>query len=321
MSIDMVASKNKVMKTNTNLKIAKILKHFIKDRQLLVIFLPCIIFYILFRYGPMYGVIVAFKKYNVFTGIINSPWVGLKYFEQFFASPDFWLLFKNTALLGIYNLLWTFPFPIVFAIFLNELKNNKFKKIVQTVSNLPSFLSLVIVCSMAIDFLSPGHGLINSIISGLGFQKQYFIAQPEWFRTIFITTEIWSTMGFSSIIYIAAISGIDQTLYEAAIVDGCNRFRTAWHITIPSIIPTIVTLFVINSGNVFNIGFEKVLLLYTPTTYSVADIFSTFVYRKGILEANYSYGAAAGLFQSVICLIMLLITNMTSKKLSEQSLW
>lgn len=296
-------------------------KHFKRDRQLLIIFLPCIIFYTIFRYGPMYGIIIAFKKYGVFLGIAKSPWVGLKYFEQFFTSPDFWLLFKNTLLLGLYTLLWTFPFPIVFSILLNEVRNNKFKKTIQTVSYLPSFLSIVVISSMVIDFLSPSRGLINNLISAVGFERQYFMIKPEWFRTVYIASDIWSTMGFGAIIYLAALSGVDPTLYEAGRVDGCSRFRAMWHITLPGIFPTIATMFILKSGNMFRIGFEKVLLLYTPTTYEVADVFSTYVYRKGMLESNYSYAAAVGLFESIVALIMLLITNTISKKLSEQSLW
>lgn len=298
-----------------------ILAHMKRDRQLLILFLPCIIFYTIFRYGPMYGVIIAFKKYSIFTGIIKSPWIGFKYFEQFFSNPDFLLLFKNTLLLGVYSLLWTFPFPIIFAVLLNEIRNKRFKKSIQTVSYLPSFLSLVIICSMVIDFLSPGHGAINNILEVLGMQRQYFISMPEWFRTIFIASDIWSSMGYGAIIYLAAIAGIDPTLYEAGTMDGCNRFHSMWYITIPSIFPTIATMFVLKSGSIIKIGFEKVILLYTPTTYQVSDIFSTYVYRKGIIDMNYSYGTAVGLFESVISLILLLIANAVSKKLSESSLW
>lgn len=307
--------------TGKSSKLLQIAKHIKKDRQLLIIFLPCMIFYAIFRYGPMYGIIVAFKDYSVFTGIIKSPWVGLEYFNQFFSSSDFLMLFRNTFLLGIYSLLWTFPFPIIFAVLLNEVKNKIFKKTIQTVSYLPTFLSVVIICSMVIDFLSPGHGLINNILSALGFERQYFITKPEWFRTIYIASDIWSGLGYGAIIYLAALTGIDPTLYEAGTMDGCNRFHAMWYITIPGIIPTIATMFILSAGSVFKIGYEKVLLLYTPTTYEVADIFSTYVYRKGLIDMNYSYSTAVGLFQSVIALVMLLGTNMISKKLSEQSLW
>jgi putative aldouronate transport system permease protein len=302
-------------------KLRKTFRHIKRDRQLLIIFLPCALFYAIFRYGPMFGLIMSFQDYGIFLGYLKSPWVGLKHFIKFFNSPDFLLLFKNTFLLGLYTLLWTFPFPIIFAIFLNEIRNAKFKKSIQTLSFLPSFLSVVIVSSMVIDFLSPGRGIINTIIEALGFEPKYFIIDPKWFRTIFIASEIWSTMGYSAIIYLAAIAGVDQTLYEAARVDGSSRLKSIWYITLPSILPTIATMFILKSGAMFSIGYEKVLLLYTPTTYKVADVFSTYVYRKGLLERNYSYAAAVGLFESIVALTLLLITNKISKKLTEQSLW
>ncbi len=297
------------------------MRHIIKDRHLLIILLPCIIFYAIFRYGPMFGIVMAFQKYGIYLGFLKSPWVGFENFQKFFGGTDFLLLFKNTFLLGLYNLLWTFPFPVIFAIFLNEVRNDRFKKGIQTISYLPSFLSIVIVCSMVIDFLSPSHGIINTLISSLGFERQYFMIKPEWFRTVYISSEIWSATGFGAIIYLASLSAIDPTLYEAGKVDGCSRFRSIWHITLPGIFPTIATMFILRSGNTFRIGFEKVLLLYTPTTYKVADVFSTYVYRKGLLESNYSYAAAVGFFESLVALILLLITNKISRKLSEQSLW
>lgn len=302
-------------------KMRQIFKHMKRDRQLLIIFLPCILFYAIFRYGPMYGLIIAFKKYSVYQGIIKSPWVGLKYFEQFFTGPDFWILLRNTFQLGFFSLLWTFPCPIIFALLLNEVKNQKFKKMVQTVSYLPSFLSIVIISSMVIDFLSPSHGIINTIIEALGFEKIYFMIKPEWFRTIYIGSDIWAGIGSGAIIYLAALAGVDPTLYEAGKVDGCNRFHAMFYITLPSILPTITTMFILRAGNMFRIGYEKILLLYNPTTYEVADVFSTYVYRKGLLELNYSYGAAAGLFESVVALIMIYLANTLSRKLSENSLW
>jgi putative aldouronate transport system permease protein len=321
MSIDTPVS---IIKKSRNRSISWLsdgFRHMKRDRQLLILLIPCIVFYIVFRYGPIYGVTIAFKKFSVFTGIINSPWVGFKYFEQFFSNQEFGVLFKNTLLLGAFSLLWSFPFPIILAVLLNELKSNRFKKWVQAISNLPSFLSVVIVCSMVINFLSPNDGLINQMISALGFEKQYFLSKPEWFRTIYISSGIWAGMGYGSIVYLAAISGVDPSLYEAAVIDGCSRFRLIWNITIPSIIPTIVTMFILSSGSIFNVGYEKVLLLYMPTTYSVADVFSTYVYRKGLIDMNYSYAAAAGLFQSVISLITILTTNYLSKKVSEKSLF
>lgn len=295
--------------------------HIKKDRQLLILFIPAIVFYILFKYGPIYGLIIAFKEYNVFTGILASPWVGLKHFQQFFDSPDFWLLFKNTILLGMFTLLWSFPFPILFAILLNEIRVRWFKKYIQTISYLPAFLSIVIVSSMVIDFLSPSRGMINRMIASLGFEKIYFMISPEWFRTVYISSEIWQHMGYDAIIYLAAIAGISPTLYEAARVDGCKRWHMMRYITLPSIMPTVLILFILKCGNMFRIGYEKVLLLYNPMTYEVADVFSTFVYRKGIQEANYSYASAVGIFEAVVALIMLLVANLLSRRMGGKSLW
>ncbi|MCU6711801.1 ABC transporter permease subunit [Paenibacillus sp. J5C_2022] len=297
------------------------LRHIKKDRQLLMLLVPCIVFFILFRYGPIYGLIIAFKDYKVFTGILASEWVGLENFIKFFSSPDFWLLFRNTFLLGLYTLLWSFPFPIIFAVLLNEVRLIWFKKWVQTLSYLPAFLSVVIVSSMIIDFLSPGRGLMNQLIAWLGFEKIYFLSMPEWFRTIYISSDIWSSMGYEAIIFLAAIAGISPTLYEAAKVDGCKRWHMMRYITIPSLMPTILILFIIKSGAMFRIGYEKVLLLYNSLTYEVADVFSTYVYRKGLLEYDYSYASAVGLFESLIALVMLLITNLISRRLGGRSLW
>nr|WP_309119962.1 ABC transporter permease subunit [Paenibacillus sp.] len=297
------------------------LQHIKRDRQFLLLLLPCIAFFAIFRYGPIYGLIIAFKDFSVYDGILGSEWVGLEHFQKFFNSFDFWLLFKNTLLLGLYNLLWSFPFPIIFAILLNEVRSQRFKKSIQTFSYLPAFLSIVIICSMVIDFLSPSRGLINQFISFLGFEKIYFMIAPEWFRTIFISSDIWASMGYEAIIYLAAIAGIDPTLYEAAKVDGAKRWHTMRFITIPSILPTILIMFILKAGSMFRIGYEKVLLLYNPMTYEVADVFSTYVYRKGLLERDYSYAAAVGIFEALIALIMLLGANLLSRRFGGKSLW
>nr|WP_249315795.1 ABC transporter permease subunit [Bacillus sp. FJAT-49711] len=287
----------------------------------MLLFIPCILFFAIFRYGPMYGLIIAFKDYDVWSGIIGSEWVGLEHFRNFFSSPDFLKLFKNTILLGFYSLLIGFPFPIIFAILLNEVRLLWFKKTIQTVSFLPSFLSIVIVSSMLIDFLSPGNGIINDIIAALGFEKIYFLVEPSWFRSVYIGSDIWQQMGYESILYLAAIAGISPSLYEAAKVDGATRWNRIRYITLPGLMPTILILFIIKAGNMFRIGFEKILLIYNPMTYEVADVFSTYVYRQGLLQANYSYAAAVGLFEGIIALIMLLIANLLSRRLGGKSLW
>ncbi len=296
-------------------------KRIIRDRQLLILFIPCFVFYAIFRYGPLYGLIIAFKDYSVFTGIIDSPWVGLKYFERFFASPDFLILFRNTLLLGLYTLIFSFPFPILLAVLLNEVRARAFKKFVQTASYLPTFLSVVIICSMVIDFLSPNHGIVNQILVSFGFESKYFLIDSNWFRPIYVLSDIWANTGYEAIIFLAAIAGINPTLYEAAKVDGANRFRMMWNVTIPCLMPTILVIFILKTGSMIRIGYEKVLLLYNAMTYDVADVFSTFVYRKGLLESNYSYGAAVGLFEALVAMVMLLGANAISKRLGGNTLW
>ncbi|WP_261306357.1 ABC transporter permease [Paenibacillus andongensis] len=292
-----------------------------RDRQLLILFIPCIIFYVLFRYGPLYGLIIAFKDYSVFSGVLGSEWVGLKHFIQFFTNQDFWILFRNTLLLGFYTLIFGFPFPIILAILLNEIRLQWFKKSVQTLSYLPAFLSVVIISSMIIDFLSPTNGLFNQLLSAVGFEKKYFLIDPDWFRPIYVVSEIWGTMGYEAIIYLAAIAGISPTLYEAARVDGASRFGMIWYITIPGLLPTLLVMFILKTGSMIRIGYEKVLLLYNPMTYDVADVFSTYVYRKGLLESNYSYAAAVGMFEAVVAMIILLGANYLSKRIGGNGLW
>lgn len=303
------------------LRLAATAKHIRKDKHLLILFIPCIIFYIIFRYGPLYGLVIAFKDYSVWTGVLDSPWVGFKHFFRFFSTGDFWILFKNTFLLGFFTLVFGFPFPIILAILINEVRLRWFKKTVQTLSYLPAFLSVVIISSMVIDFLSLNGGIVNHILAALGFERIYFMIEPAWFRPVYVASEIWGTMGYEAIIYLAAIAGINPTLYEAAKVDGASRFHMIRHITIPSIMPTILVLFILKCGSMIRVGYEKVLLLYNPTTYSVADVFSTFVYRKGLLESNYSYAAAVGLFEALVAMIMLFSANYFSRRSGGNGIW
>lgn len=297
------------------------LKHIRRDRELLLLFIPCILFYVIFRYGPLYGLIIAFKDYSVFTGVLGSDWVGLKHFIKFFGNQDFWMLFRNTLLLGFYTLVFGFPFPILLAVLLNEVRVQWFKKSVQTLSYLPAFLSVVIISSMIIDFLSPTNGLLNQLLAALGFEKKYFLADSGWFRPIYVISEIWGTVGYESIIYLAAIAGISPTLYEAARVDGATRFHMIRHITIPGLMPTMLIMFILKTGSMIRVGYEKVLLLYNPMTYNVADVFSTYVYRKGLLESNYSYAAAVGMFEALVAMVMLLGANAVSRKIGGKGLW
>lgn len=295
----------------------------IEDWQLILLALPGVIYFIIFKYGPMYGLQIAFKDYGIFQGINASPWAEpvTKHFIKFFSQGDFWILLRNTLLLSVYTKLFAFPVPILFAVFLNEVRNLKFKKTVQTITYLPSLLSVVVVCSMVIDMLSPSIGIFNRVISALGGEKIYFMIKPEWYRTIYIGSGIWSGYGYNAVVYIAALSNIDPQLYEAAKIDGCTRLKLIWHVTLPGIIPTIVTMFIMGIGSLIKSSADKAILLYNPATYSVADTFATYVYRKGIIEANYSFSTAVGLFESVVALILILTTNYLSRKLTETSLW
>lgn len=292
-----------------------------RDRQLLLLVAPGMLFYLVFRYGPMFGLVIAFKDYNPFLGVFDSPWVGLENFKNFFATGDFWRLFRNTLMLGVLNLLWSFPITIIFALMLNEVRHRHYKKLVQTVSYLPTFLSVVIVCSITIDFLSPSGGLLNKILNMLGFDSVYFMDNPKAFRTIYIASGIWSGMGSGAIIYLAALAGVDPGLYEAARLDGCGRLRMMWNITLPSILPTVVTMFILNISNIIKIGADKILLLYNPMTYEVADVFATYVYRRAFVLQDYGFAAAVGIFESVVACILLVASNKISKKVTGESLW
>lgn len=301
--------------------IAETVSYVKKHRQLYLLLLPGLLHYIIFRYVPLFGISVAFKDFNIYKGITGSPWIGLVHFKSFISSPDFFLLMKNTFVLGFYGIVFTFPFPIIFAVMLGELKNTKFQKLVQSVSFFPAMLSVVVVCSMLTDMLSPSTGIVNMLIKKLGFEPHYFMIDPKAFRSIYVISEIWSTFGYSAIVYIAALTNIDTQLYEAAAIDGCGRWQNIWHVTLPGLLPTICTMFVLNVGNIFKIGTDKIILLYNPITYSVADVFGSFVYRKGLIEADYSYAAAAGLFESVIAFVFVVTANKVSKKLTETALW
>jgi len=294
---------------------------------LLLIFTPVLIWFIIFCYVPMYGVVIAFKDFKGWEGIVSfftkDDWVGLKWFNDFFSSIYFWRLFKNTILLNIYNLLWSFPIPILFALLLNEVRNRLFKRTVQTVSYLPYFISTVVVIGMVVNFLSPSDGIINRGLLAIGLVEKpiHFINSPEWFRTIYITSGIWQTFGYSSIIYLAALSGVNPELYEAAEVDGAGRFRKAMHISIPGIMPTIIILLLLALGSMMSIGFEKVLLLQKPITFETSDVIATYVYRVGIKEARFGIATAVGFFNSVINIILLVFFNAVSRRVSDTSLW
>ncbi|MCC3373613.1 sugar ABC transporter permease [Cohnella sp. REN36] len=291
------------------------------NKYLWLLFLPCLIYYLVFRYAPMFGLVITFKNYNLFKGVWNSDWVGLKYYRLFLNNPDFWPLMRNTFLLGLYRLIFGFPAPIILALLLNELRKAAFKRFVQTVSYLPHFISNVIVASMVIMFLSPTGGLVNNILSGLGFEPIHFMNKPEMFRGIYVLSEIWQHIGWETIIYLAALTAVDPQLYEAASIDGASRLRKIWHVTLPGISSAIVITLILNIGQVLEIGFEKVYLMQNPAIYDTADIISTYVYRIGLLQGNFSYGSAIDLFMGIISLIFIYGANWISRRVSETSLW
>lgn len=315
------ASINKKIIKKENALIS-IKRNFIKDRTLYLMFLLPLLFYLIFCYVPMYGVVIAFKDYNVFEGMIKSPWVGAKYFQKFLIEPYFWKTVKNTLLLNIYSLLWAFPAPIILALLLNEIKRNRFKRLVQTVSYLPHFISTVVVCGMVVNFLSYD-GILNQSLKSIfdNWEPVHFLVRPEYFRTIYIGSGIWQGIGWGSIIYLAALSSIDTEQYEAAIIDGANRWKQMRYITVPGIMPTISIMFILAVGGIMGVAFEKVLLLSNGSIMETADVIQTYVYRRGLVGSDFSYATAVGLFQSVISFIFLGTANYVAQKLGDTSLW
>ena len=287
----------------------------------LLMFVP-LIYYLIFKYVPMAGNVIAFRRYRAGGNIFGSEWSGLKYFKQFITDQTFWRAFKNTLVLNISYLLVRFPLTLIFALLLNEIQNLKWKKFVQTVSYLPHFISMVIVTGMIRELISMS-GPINAFIQKIGGQPVSFIAQAEWFTPIFVLSGVWQALGWGTILYLAAMAGINPSLYEAAEVDGANHFQRVWHVTIPCILPTITTLLILDIGGLVGSGasFEKVYLLYNPMVYETADIISTFVYRIGLNSGNYSYATAVGLFEAILNLFLLTFANKISKKITGSGLW
>jgi len=301
-------------------------KSFWPNRYLFLMFLPGLLYFIIFCYIPMGGIVIAFKDYSPWVGILKSPWIGLKHFQDFFSSPYAWRLIRNTLLLNIYGLIFGFPIPIIFALFLNELASERYKKMIQTLTYFPFFLSMPIVAGLVIQLLSPSSGIINTIlVKWFGREPIYFLTKPEYFRSIYISANIWRGMGYSAIIYLAALTGIDPTLYEAAIIDGANRWQRVRFITLPGLTPTITILLILSMGSILSVGIDLILLLYNPMTYETADVIGTFVYRRGIAgiggAPDLGLGTAVGLFQSIVGLVTIMLVNSIARRISETSLW
>ena len=285
-----------------------------------IMLIPIVVWYILFCYRPLLGNVIAFKDYKASKGIWGSPWVGIKHFTAFFSSFYFWRLLRNTLLISLYGIIFSFPAPILLALLMNEMHSRWYKRTVQTITYMPYFISMIVICGMLMDFLKMD-GVITTILAVLGMPNENYLMKPEAFRTIYVASDIWQNCGWNSIIYMAALSSIDQELYEAAAIDGANRFKQTLHVTLPGLLPTIMILLIIRIGAVLNVGYEKIILLYNSANADTSDVISSFVYRRGILEANFSYTTAVDLFNSVISVVLVLIANTISRKVSETSLF
>ncbi|MFR2839237.1 MAG: ABC transporter permease [Zhenhengia sp.] len=302
-------------------KLSKAKKRIMRHWQLYIILLIPVVLVAIFSYGPMYGLQIAFKDYIPSYGIEGSKWVGFKHFINFINSHQFSRLIGNTITISLYSLIAGFPIPIILALALNECTSTKFKKAVQMITYAPHFISTVVMVGIILLILSPSSGIINQFIQLFGGKPIDFMAKPEWFKSIYVWSGVWQGMGYSSIIYIAALAGIDPTLHEAAIVDGASRWQRIWHVNIPGILPTVTILLIMNFGSIMSVGYEKILLMQNSLNMAKSDVISTFVYRMGLESAQYSFSAAVGLFNAVINFILLAIVNMVAKKLGETSLW
>ncbi len=291
-----------------------------KNGCLYLMLLPVVAFFLVFHYYPMYGAQIAFKDFSPGLGILGSLWVGFKHFISFFESRYFERVVRNTLLINLKDIIFGFPAPILLALMINEVTNRYYKKAVQTISYLPHFVSQVVMCGLLFEFCSLD-GLFNSIRNFFGLESTAILQHAEWFQGIYVASGIWQGVGWGSIIYLSALASIDQEQYESAIIDGAGKLKQMLYITLPNIVPTIMIMLILRIGQMMNIGVEKVMLLYNPMTYETADVISTFVYRKGILEASYSFSSAVGLFNSVINFVLLVTVNLVSKKTTETSLW
>ena len=298
-----------------------IFKRMLRCWQLYVLVLPAVICIVIFAYAPMYGVQIAFKEYRVNMGIVGSPWAGLKYFRQFVTLPNFRTLIENTLKISVYSLLWGFPAPILLALMLNQVRQKKFKSFVQTVTYAPYFISTVVLVSMLSIFLTPSSGFVNKLIETAGGKAIAFMGEPRWFLTVYVASGVWQGTGWGAIIYLAALGGVDPSLYEAAMVDGATKLQRVIHIDLPCILPTAVMMFILSCGSIMSVGYEKVYLMQNSLNLSVSEVISTYVYKTGLQKVQYSYTTAIGLFNTVINVVLLLIVNQVARKLSDTSLF
>lgn len=290
------------------------------NRFLLLMSLPGLIMIALFAYYPMVGIVTAFQNYSLFLGIKGSEWIGFDNFIRFFNDPNFFRIIKNTFVLGLTNLLWSFPAPIILALLINEVIHPKIKRFIQTATYLPYFISVVVIVGIMKSIFS-GNGIVNELLANFGAEPIQFFNESSYFRSLYVGSGIWQEIGYSSILYLAAITGIDAEMYEAAKMDGCSKIKQVIHITLPSLRPTIITLLILSIGGIISVGFDKILLMYSPATYDVADVISTYVYRKGIIDQDYGFSSAIGLFNSLVSIVFVFGANYFSRKLLKESLW
>ncbi|MFB5266413.1 ABC transporter permease [Paenibacillus enshidis] len=300
---------------------SQFVKDILRDRWMYVLLLPGVLYFVIFKYFPMAGLVMAFQDYKPHLGFWESPWVGLKHFERFFTEPQFWMLFRNTFLLAVYNLVFFFPLPIILALMLNEVRMKLFKQFVQTLVYLPHFVSWVVAVGIFYVLFTTEGGVVNEFIARLGMEKIPFLLSEEWFRTMIVSQSIWKEAGWGTIIFLAALSGVDLQLYEAARIDGAGRWRQLWHITLPAIRSTIVILFILRLGSFLDTGFEHIFLMLNSMNREVGEVFDTYVYMKGLTQAQYSYSAAVGMFKSLVGLVLVIGANRLAKKMGEEGVY
>lgn len=318
---ELVVEANEALRERKRGRVGRVGDHIRREWQLYLMLLPTIVWLLVFLYKPMYGLQIAFKDYSIFKGVAASPWAGLEHFQTLFGNDQFIRALRNTIYISMLSLLFGFPMPIILGLMFNEILHQFFKKTAQTIVYLPHFISSVIIAGIVITAFSPSAGIVNTILGWFGLDSIYFLTKPEWFRPIFVGTTIWQEAGFQSIVYLAAIAGVSPTLYESAVVDGASRWQMMWKITIPSIMPTIIIMLIIRIGNMLEVSFEMIILLYQPATYETADVVNTFIYRQGLQGGQYDLAAAAGLFNAVVAFVLVMTANTISKRYSRTSLW
>jgi putative aldouronate transport system permease protein len=310
---------SRVVANSTRAK--KALRYLNRKKYLYILLIPCVIYFFIFNYIPMYGIIIAFKDFNFAKGIIHSPWVGFEHFKYMFGLSDFYQVFWNSFYLGLLRLVFTFPFPIMLALLLNEIRQVTYQRLTQTIIYLPHFISWVVIGGILVNFLSPSWGLVNIFLKQFGFEEIFFLADVNYFRPIVVLSSIWKEAGWGSIIFLAAITGINSELYEAASIDGASRLQRIWYVTVPGIKSTIMVLFILRLGHIMGNGFEQIFVLQNPMNLSVSEVFETYSYRVGLLGSRFSFGTTVGLFTSVIGLIFLMMGDRLAKMMKEDGIW